>query len=188
MLGNDVVDLRDTESRHPRFDVRVFDATERALIKACSEPERTRWLFWAAKESAYKAARKEDPWTMFSPPRFAVRPDSDGRLRVTIGNREFRVHAVVDAEHVHTVARRVGDPADALCSAIARADGDSSVAVRLLAIATVAAHLAVPFADLAIVRDGRIPTLWYRGRRSDADLSLSHHGRFVAFACADMRA
>src|SRR5439155_10573151 len=64
MIGNDIVDLGDSEShaegRHPRFDGRVFDETEHALIDATPEPERVRWLLWAAKESAYKAARKED--------------------------------------------------------------------------------------------------------------------------------
>jgi len=77
MLGNDVVDLGDPESRagarHARFDARAFDRTERALIATSPRGEHERWRLWAAKESAYKAARKEDPCTVFSPQRFAVR-------------------------------------------------------------------------------------------------------------------
>ena len=193
MLGNDVVDLGDpesrAESRHPRFDARVFDETERALIAASMEGERERWLIWAAKESAYKAARKEDPRTIFAPSRFVVRREGHGQLGVAVDDRDFRIDVRADAAHVHAVARRVGDPPWALCTAVASfapaaGDATASVAVRRLAIATLAAGLGVPAADLAIRREGRIPTLWFRGRRTGADLSLAHHGRFVAFACA----
>jgi phosphopantetheinyl transferase (holo-ACP synthase) len=192
MLGNDVVDLGDPEtragSRHPRFDVRVFDETERVLIAASPERDRERWLLWAAKESAYKAARKEDPRTIFAPSRFVVRRDADGRLGVTAGARAFRIDVRANVDHVHAVARRTGDPPRILCTAVAslapaERDGAESLAVRRLAITALAARLDVPAADLAVRREGRIPTLWLRGCRTAADLSLSHHGRFVAFAC-----
>ena len=192
MLGNDVVDLGDPESRaetrHPRFDARVFDETERTLIAVSVEDERERWLIWAAKESAYKAARKEDPRTIFAPSRFVVRREGRGRLGVAVGDRDFRIDVRADAEYVHAVARRVGDPPRALCTAVALLasagdDATASVAVRRLAVARLAARLGVPAAYLAIRREGRLPTLWLRGRRTTVDLSLSHHGRFVAFAC-----
>jgi len=189
MIGNDVVDLGDPESRaegrHPRFDARVFDETERALLDASPRCERVRWLLWAAKEGTYKAARKDDPRTVFAPARFHVRRESDARLTVSIGDRRFRVDVVVGAEHVHAVARPAEDPPAATCSAVARVPerATGSDAVRRLAIARLARRLGVAPEDLAIRRAGRVPTLWVRGRRSPADLSLSHHGRFVAFAC-----
>ena len=189
MIGNDVVDLGDPESRaegrHPRFDGRVFDEAERALIQGSGQPERIRWLLWAAKESAYKAARKEDPRTVFAPSRFHAERHADGRLTVSIGDRRFRVNVVVGVEHLHAVARRAGDPAAAMHSAVARLPerATGTDAVRQLAIATLSGLFGVSPEELAVRREGRIPALWLRGRPSPADLSLSHHGRFVAFAC-----
>jgi len=189
MMGNDVVDLGDPESRaearHPRFDRRVFDETERALIGASAQPERTRWLLWAAKESAYKAARKEDPHTVFAPSCFVVRPEGDARVSVAVGERRFQVDLGAGADHVHAVARAEGDSPDAICTAIAKLPelSTGSDAARWLAIATLSRLLGVAPEELALRRDGRIPSLWLRDRRSSADLSLSHHGRFVAFAC-----
>ena len=189
MIGNDVVDLADPESRavarHLRFDGRVFDGTERVLIEASSHPERARWLLWAAKESAYKAARKEDPRTVFSPARFVVRLEGDARASVAVGARRFLVDLVAGADHVHAVARAAGDPSGAVSTAVAKLPELSlcNEAVRRLVIATLSPLLAVEPEHLAIQRDGRIPTLWIRGARSTADLSLSHHGQFVAFAC-----
>jgi len=189
MIGNDVVDLGDPESRaegrHPRFDERVFDEAERALIEASGQPERIRWLLWAAKESAYKAARKADPRTVFAPSRFHTERCADAWLTVGIGDRRFRVDVVMGAGHLHAVARGAADPPAAVHSAVARlpALATGSEAVRQLAIARLSRLLAVAPEELAIRREGRIPALWLRGSRSPADLSLSHHGRFVAFAC-----
>ena len=189
MIGNDVVDLGDPESRaearHPRFDGRVFDETERALIGASPQPERTRWLLWAAKESAYKAARKEDPHIVFAPSRFVVRLEGDARVSVAVGERRFQVDLVAGADHVHAVARAEGDSPDGTCTAVAKLPegATGSDAARWLAIATLSHVLGVAPEGLAIRRAGRIPTLWLRGCASSADLSLSHHGRFVAFAC-----
>lgn len=188
MIGNDVVDLGDAESRaagqHARFDDRVFAAVERELIAASPLGERARWVIWAAKESTYKAARKEDPRTVFAPGRFLVRFESDERASVRVGDWRFRVDVAVDANHVHAVARAAADPPDPICTAVGPHAGVApSDAVRHLVVATLARVLGLPPDDLAIRRDGRIPTLWLRGRRSLADLSLSHHGRFVAFAC-----
>jgi phosphopantetheinyl transferase (holo-ACP synthase) len=190
MLGNDVVDLADVESRveahHPRFDARVFDESERALIAAGPPGEIRRWTLWAAKESAYKAARKENASTLFEPRRFVVRVAGDGRLVVTAVARRFRVDVRGDADHIHAVAHRVDDPLDPLCVAVAMlpaAGDDERAAVRRLAAVTIARRLGLAMDDVVVARDGRIPALWIRGRRAAADLSLSHHGRFVAVAC-----
>ena len=84
MIGNDVVDLLDPESLpetlHPRFDTRVFTAREREAIAASpgDDAARARWKLWAAKEAAYKLARKRRPATVFSPHRFAVEVDPTG--------------------------------------------------------------------------------------------------------------
>ena len=54
MVGNDVVDLGDAETRggpsHPRFDARVFAPAELAALAASAAPNRLRWSLWAAKE------------------------------------------------------------------------------------------------------------------------------------------
>ena len=67
---------------------------------------------------------------------------------------------------------------------------EASAWVRLLARGYVAHLLGVDDAALEIVcAEGRIgrspPQLWVQGRRSELDVSLSHHGRFVAWAAAN---
>jgi phosphopantetheinyl transferase (holo-ACP synthase) len=179
MLGNDVVDLADAAGRHPRFATRVFTPAERALIDSDSA---LGGVLWAAKESAYKAARKADRATVFSPARFVVDLDGAERATVTVGERRFVVDLVRTADYVHAVACAAGDAPTAACAAVGTVPAGTSdgLAVRRLAVDTLARALGLD--GLAIGRDGRIPLLLRHGRPMAADLSLSHHGRFAAFA------
>jgi len=56
-------------------------------------------------------------------------------------------------------------------------------AVRALAIRELSQRLGIASEELSICQSGRIPTLLHNGEPTDIDLSLSHHGRLIAFAC-----
>ena len=187
MVGNDVVDLGDAEARegatHPGFDARVFDAREREALAASGAPNRLRWLLWAAKEAAYKAGRRENPELVFSPRRFEVHLDAGLSGTVRHPDGSVPVTITEDADAVHAVARAPGDAA-ILCGIARRPEeADASVAVRQLARERIAAHLGCEPDALRFERDGRIPRLRVPGIDRALDVSLSHHGRFVAFAC-----
>ena len=191
MLGNDVVDLSDPETlgaRHPRFDARVFTREERAALDAAPDPERLRWSLWAAKEAAYKCVKKLAPSTFFSPVRFAVRLDGETIGTVQAGGRRLRVALFREGDALHAVATDAADPEVGVLRALAELPAEASAqegasqAVRALAREAAAAELGCDPEELAIVREGRRPRLRGRGRLPELDLSLSHHGRFVAAA------
>jgi phosphopantetheinyl transferase (holo-ACP synthase) len=196
MVGNDVVDLRDpessSESLHPRFDTRVFSRRERELIAASADSERFRWKLWAAKEAAYKLARKLVPTTVFSPMRFEVEPETassavvvhdSGRYTVEYTENEGALHAVATSElaqprRVLTGWRKLD------AGEIASGDPDApSRAVRALLCERIAGLLGVAPSELEVRRRGRVPFLWLRGEPAPVDLSLSHHGDWLGFAC-----
>jgi hypothetical protein len=191
MLGNDVIDLGDPETRpgarHPRFDARVFTRAERAALAAAADPARLRWSLWAAKEAAYKCLKKLAPGTCFSPVRFEVRLESSRTGSVDFGGRRLRVALFAEGDALHAVATDAGDPERAVLravSALPAADGFAcaSEAVRALARDAAAAHLGCAPAELELSREGRVPRLRRRGAKHALDLSLSHHGRFLAVA------
>jgi phosphopantetheinyl transferase (holo-ACP synthase) len=190
MIGNDVVDIADSDTDagrlHPRFDGRVFQPSERGLIATSPQPGRTRWLLWALKESAYKAARKEEPTTVFSPVRFVATLQDEASAFVCAGDRRFQASISCGPGYVHAVAWQASDLPAVTRVAVARlpnGETSPSAAARRLVLEQLAPLLGVAPSALAIQREARIPSLWVHGRRSGADLSLSHHGRFVAFAC-----
>ncbi len=203
LVGNDVVDLRDPENQpdsiHPRFDARVFTWTERARILASSSPHRMRWLLWAAKESAFKVARKMDSRVFFSPRAFSVRiPGGEtetphpflaevshdaGRFQVCLEGTEEWVHAVASVSG-EGVARADWQLRSLGREAARRLPGaEASARVRRLARSAIASALAAVPSDIVIAAAAkRIPRVWWRGKPLPVDLSFSHHGRFVACA------
>jgi phosphopantetheinyl transferase (holo-ACP synthase) len=193
MIGNDVVDLCDADSRisehHPRFDRRVFHASELALLQADADPERMRWLLWAAKESAFKLFRRRMPGFVFAPSRFIVSLRSPERGSVDADGHRCEVRLRHGRDFVHAVALSESPGAGELCADVATLgprDVESacgpSKAARRLAIAILASRLRADRGSLEIRREDRFPVLFRDGRRSAGELSLSHHGRFVAFA------
>jgi len=204
MIGNDVVDLRDEDScvrrHHVRFDLRVFAAEELERLGRSAQPEALRWSMWAAKEAAFKLVRACSAGVAFAPSRFVVRPagrntatvEVDGaRLAVDFQTTPAYVHAIVRGQSLAAAAWRdpIGEPAlpprEAGAAAVATHAGDAasaSQAVRRLAVTSVAHLLGEDAAALSVGNDGRVPLLLRCGRRLPGSLSLSHHGRFVAFA------
>jgi phosphopantetheinyl transferase (holo-ACP synthase) len=193
MIGNDLVDLEDSETRpeerHERFDERVFCTVERESIGASGAPDRLRWILWAAKEAAYKVARKADERAVFSPPRFQVHVDATLRGRVHFAGRDYALLIDEAPGRVHAVASEKPWESHECLSRVITWDAEAQLAgkaVRALARREIAAALDLPAEELEIEREGRIPVLSLGGRPLDVDLSLTHHGRFLAFAC-DLR-
>ncbi len=190
MIGNDVVDLADPEARpgraHPRFDARVFSPPERHAIAESPEPVRERWLRWAAKEAAYKCLRARDRTVCFSPVELVVDRRGPTGADVRWRDRVLSVRLDLEDDRVHAVAWDApGSPGARTVSAVRRVgDSDPRAAVRRLAVRELADALGESVDALRIEKgEDRVPVLRCRSRRLDASLSLSHHGRFVGFAC-----
>jgi hypothetical protein len=204
MLGNDVVDLQDADSRpetfRPRFDERVFADSERRAIARDTRSLSRRWAHWGAKEAAYKLARQLDPEFVFQPKKLvvdfeALPPDAGRRFercgRIEIadlaagGIERVEIRSLETPDHVHVVALPSGadwGAVDADAVALESEDEDPSEAVRRLARREIARSLAVSEARLAIGKRGRIPTIELDGDEIPLSLSLSHHGRWIAYA------
>lgn len=190
MVGNDVVDLSDPETlrdaRHSRFDRRVFAPVELEALSSSPDRERMRWILWSAKESAYKAARRLRSDTVFSPTRFVVHLDRSLRGFVSHGRQLWPVRIGLTGACVHAVVSRWRGGDDTICGTrrLERpAEDDPSDRVRELALAVIASRLQLSRARLRIVRTDRIPRLLVGDRTLAAQLSLSHHGSYVGFAC-----
>jgi phosphopantetheinyl transferase (holo-ACP synthase) len=205
VIGNDVVDLADTDSvvvaHHPKFDVRVFAAEERELLQRSADVERLRWSLWAAKESTFKLLRRSATALVFSPSRFVVRPTGKNSATVDAAGEAVDVrfesggdfvHAVACHETLHRegIAFAVADAAavlvrsseDSTAAASGPDPATAGAAARRLALTTIARVLGERIESLSVSLDGRAPVLLRGGRPLPGTLSLSHHGRFVAFA------
>lgn len=197
-VGNDVVDLADPESRldalHPRWVERVFAPSEVGALEACGSPRarlRLHWALWAAKESAFKARGRLERAAVFSPREVVVDlrgvPDGDGLVDGHVHDREaaYAVEVRFAGSWLHAVAVGAGG-VDRVLRDVTDGDGEPGRSARAFATERIGASLGLGPRDLRIA--GRPPVAFASERPVEGCVSLSHHGRFVAFAFAPGRA
>lgn len=187
MIGNDVVDLGDPEAQpkalNPRFDARVFTEGERSQIEQSSSEHEMRWMLWACKEATYKLAKRDDHRTIFSPVAFEVSIAGPALAFVCFGDRTTYVRLSRFGDAVHAVAAQNQTDLDCSVAEVKDCRSDQSRVVRDLALGRIAKLHAVPISAVAIENGpARIPEIRLYGEPSPHALSLSHHGRYVAFA------
>jgi phosphopantetheine--protein transferase-like protein len=201
-VGNDVVDLKDPEnigkSRDDRFLGRVFTAGERELIASVPSPDTLLWSLWAAKEAAYKAVSSADPAVCSIPHRYRVVLEAEDATRkiirlagkVITPRGELVLEVAVSADWVHALAAGAEEALKRLCRRVKRLEGrkgavNPSAFVRGALLREIARRLDCPVGDLSVVKnpDGLgAPRILFRGDLLAAEVSLSHDGRFAAFA------
>jgi phosphopantetheinyl transferase (holo-ACP synthase) len=203
-VGNDVVDLRDPANQpdaiHPRFDRRVFADVELVALDNLPVDERhlERWMRWAAKEGAFKLTRQVVPHTSFHPRELSVSRITRTSARVTSPalGRDLQIAFDLDEERVHAVVtdRAVGTAGDLTPQQVQSGTRrlvstdpiDATAEVRRYAAATLARLLRLEPGAVEITASGpgRPPVARSRGEVLPADVSLSHDGRWVAWAVA----
>ena len=194
-----------------RFLQRVFTSEEREVIASAPSPGTEVWCLWAAKEAAYKVVSKVlGTPPVFAHAAFAVQWHSRegdvllGAVAYEGTNYPIRVERRTTAVHAVALSPRsqvlpvvavepLGDASlEELMRSLTPRESEAvhsraSAAVRVGARRTVAGLLDLPEDHVEIVCDPgvtgrRPPRVFVGGRPGPADVSLSHHGAFVAWA------
>ncbi|MFP3980597.1 MAG: 4'-phosphopantetheinyl transferase superfamily protein [Desulfobacterales bacterium] len=207
-MGNDIVDRRAVDAagkgRDARFVRRVLTEQELRACRQSADPDQYLWAAWAARETAYKAMAKSWPDISASPRRYQpVFEDGIGgqNLRGVVQTPKTPVYirVMIRADYIHCIGQSQQSP-EHLVWGVERLfakpdpaenhDPDrQSAVVRRAAAARISACMGFPAADIQIRRypdqiGRRIspPGVYIRGVRWQIDISLSHHGRFAAYA------
>ncbi len=190
-----------------RFLGKVFDGRERAAIRRATAQDVVLWSLWACKEAAYKVVRKLEPEAGFVPHWFPVTlsptegsPKIHGRVETPFGPIAVRVET--GEGFVHGLARWGGPPGwERIVYRILRVVPSErpasfpcavpcpSMQLRSVLKEHLSERLGCGADRIEIVRrKGRSglgpPMAYVAGERQDVDISMSHDGRFLAFACA----
>lgn len=206
-VGNDIVDLKEPQSLgkscDSRFLERVFSAEERGRIAAASCPDTLLWALWAAKEAAYKCVSRGDPRVVSIPRRYPVilDPQEDRQGKDADGCASYEGHVLTPRgdvalriratdQYVHALAAPSGAALLGIVQGVTGVDGDgadqagrASAVVRRLLAREIARRLGCSAPDLTISPAGSgAPGVFLRGRPLAVGISLSHDGRFAAFA------
>jgi phosphopantetheine--protein transferase-like protein len=209
-IGNDIVylDLPDNREkiRDRRFLDRVFTSEERTFIKQWPENgNAVLWAFWAGKESAYKALSKSMPGIPSTPRRYEVRFaaalnhcfQSEGNVTwsgvVETPAGQVACQVLLTPDYVHCLAVAGGRlPDEPVIARVLKWDRekDISEALRRAAVRHIAAAAAACPSAVEIIRHLTPkglgpPCILVDGHRTAMDITLSHDGRYGAFALLD---
>lgn len=205
-VGNDIVDLKAPEamgkSEDIRFIKRVLTPCEQRMLHHSEHPDTLVWALWAAKETAFKAVSKSYPNISSAPGRYPVILDSKksshsskGEVMTPNGSVEIRID--LHEDYIHCIGIfSLADNLDSIVSGIGEIDTNTlagqmdsisekeSFAVRRLAKKGIASCLHVNEQDIQIIRHKKAhpPTVLAKGKMKNMEISLSHDGRFAAYA------
>ncbi len=209
-VGNDIVDLTDPgargKSRDIRFINRVFIPDEQRQIFESSHPDIVLWALWAGKETAYKIIKKYIAGASFIPLLYKVsRPEGwkeAGRSPLENGHipgitdtpwGKVKVRFFITCDYIHCIGTM--DLSGGIDSVVWKVDllppgrkvrsGYESAFLR----ETIRRHLSVflnrPSEEIEIRRsEGTLgpPFVYLKDKPAGIDISLSHDGKFTAYA------
>ncbi|HEX7505119.1 MAG TPA: 4'-phosphopantetheinyl transferase superfamily protein [Syntrophales bacterium] len=199
------------KSQDQRYISRVLTPAERVRLDQFPEKDVLLWALWAGKEAAFKILAKSDPALPFIPRAYEVHLDDYGLRGTSAEAGSCNPHvegAVLTPEgtiplrlyrrctYIHALALSNGeDYFDYVfwrVEVLPEMKGVDSLEVesRIVREALkrcVATHLCWNQKDMEIRRTESgsrpgPPRLYYQGKRTTLDLSLSHDGHFGAYA------
>ncbi|MBU1194480.1 MAG: 4'-phosphopantetheinyl transferase superfamily protein [Proteobacteria bacterium] len=210
-VGNDIVDLctKGTigRSKDLRFVDRILTDIEKKHVLGCQKsPDTLLWAFWAAKETAYKAMNKSFPDISSAPRRYAVTLDNPslksrmfgcvktpaGVVAISIFIQKTHVHCIGTTGNFTALSRVIFGAEKMDTKAQTQLCEQQSMQVRRFAKQKIAHCLNLDTCNMDILRSGHKkdpgpPVIRFNNQESFMDISLSHHGRYVAFAVQDVK-
>jgi len=188
------------KSRDSRFLKRILTDAEIELVKDAKNSDEALWSLWACKESAYKVIKKILPDTAFIPKRWQVvfnktqSECSEGKVVIT-GNDGIFIRLFSNHDYIHCVGADKLAELDKIISGVEilpEKENNPSFFSRLCLAKRLAKHFLLDIHQIKIKRikeKGELqpPRAYIDGRKTDTDVSLSHDGRFVAYAFNDTR-
>ncbi len=193
-IGNDIIDLDEASKHRPQYYERLKRssfAEDEWLFPDLPDGNIGLWLLWSLKEATYKSLVQAD-WDgrRFYPNDFRVtslkRNTNDFIAEIVFKNRVVRTTTSIQKQFLHTVTQPENDLRTR--STYFECPGDDyerqSGEVRNQAIGALADSLDLD-PDLISIKknEDQVPQFYVNGvYLSSVDLSLSHHGRYGAYA------
>ena len=198
-IGNDIIDLDEASKHRPQYYERLKSSSfteDEWLLQDLPDGNTGLWLLWSLKEATFKSLVQDD-WDgrRFFPIDYRVtslkQTTNDFIAEITFRDRLVRTITSIQKQFLHTVTKPENDLKTR--SDHFECPGDDyehqSGEVRAQAVASLAAYLGQDRESIAIKKnDDQVPQFYVKGELlSSVDLSLSHHGRYGAYAMSFSR-
>lgn len=178
MVGNDIVDLiaaqQNSDWQRPRFLCKLFTESEQRYIKDAKKPFQMVWRLWSMKEASYKLFTQMHPSRFYNPKGFECTIENNSR---TVKFRDFQcyVETKQTSNYIISEARLNKQKLSSeLVKFKTTSQKEQSEELKTRLLNTVNKVYQLKKNELGI------PTL--SNGKEHFNVSLTHHGRFGAFA------
>lgn len=189
MIGNDIIDLKEASRQSNIFRrgylEKLFSAKELESILLTGDTILRTWIYWAMKESAYKAhQRRFNLARSYRPLDFNCEIDNvntkDLTGNVRTGKFIYDATITVQKEYIHCkVAENLSKTE--FCSEIFSDKKD----IKNEILIKYSSFKNLPVSKLSIIKDhNSVPHLFYNRQVTSQAFSISHHGNFSAYVLA----
>ena len=193
-IGNDIIDLDEASKHRPQYYERLKTSSfteDEWLLNDLPPGNDGLWLLWSLKESAYKALVQGD-WDgrRFAPRDFDVtslkQNTNDFIAEISFQDRVVSAITTLQKEFLHTVTQPTNDFTVLFetfeCLSAEYAQQSAIVRERSLHALAEAQQIALSSLEIRKNED-QVPQFFVHDQLMDTvDLSLSHHGRYGAYA------
>jgi len=185
MIGNDIVDLKqaakDSNWERPRFLDKVFTLEEQSVIFSSENKDQTVWLLWSMKEAAYKAYVREFEHRFFNLKQIECQLDQNNEGVVIINDEIYYLRTVITSEYIHSVASNNSTFPKTDVFKLLEVNQSEELRIRL--INQISNKKGVDLNSIQIRKTALgVPNLFLNDEQIFNALSLSHHGKYGAFA------
>ncbi len=186
MVGNDIVDLQEARQSRwedPRFLDKLFTVEEQQYIKTATDSFTAIWHLWSMKEAAYKLHVQQYPRRFYAPKAFVCHCESSPH-RVHYGAFVYYTTTKITAHYILSEARCQTAKMSSVClPLVCTAHEFQSQKTRRQLLDEVAKTYGFTSTGLTLkTTELGVPKLYYNAKPLDIGVSLTHHGRYGAYA------
>ena len=188
MIGNDIIDIaytkETTDWQRKGWLSKVCTTSEIKLVQESTDPFEVIWRMWSMKESAYKVYIQKGGEHKLNPKSFETKFTDDVRGEVQFDN--LKLDCVTDVDHcyISTYAYEFGENQGCIVDAsMLGFESGRTEEMRKKLLKDIAITYQYHLQDLSIQSSiNRVPSVYLKEKYLDISISMSHHGRYAAYA------
>ena len=192
MIGNDIVDLAkaktDSDWLRPRWVSKVFTQKEQDFVKRSDDKDQMVWRLWSMKESAYKCSVQRKSFGRFNPLNFecSLINSNEGIIR----SDTLKFFSTTHSSNRNIYSTATFTKNQSFFSKIIGSDDTSasqtSNKLKEELLIRISQKMGYDFCKIEIRKSlQKVPQVFFDGRKMDMNISLTHHGRFSAYAISE---
>ncbi len=189
MIGNDIVDieftLKNSDWTRRGFLDKIFNDHEQEIIADSSESFKTVWRLWSMKEAVYKLYVRSVNERSFYPSSIACRLLSDEKGIVTIEGRDYGTTSICCEEYIFSSTSL--DVSEKVKHQVVNFETPVKKDYYSIIKDQLSVDLDWNRNQIDIIKtELGIPELYFDNIKQDVYLSITHHGKYLAFSYATL--